>query len=386
MKIAIVHDWLTGMRGGEKCLEVFCRLFPKADLFTLLHVPGKVSSVIESMSIRTSFLQSLPGIGSRYRYYLPLMPKAIEQFDLREYDLVLSSSHCVAKGIRVLRGTPHICYCYTPMRYIWDQYDQYFNTAYTGKLTSLAMSLIVPRLRKWDVKTSRNVTDFIAISHHVQKRIKKYYGRDSEVIYPPADTEFFKPQTSTGPEDFFLMVSAFAPYKRVDLAVEAFNKLGYPLKIIGDGQGENHLKAIARSNIEFLGWQPDSEIRSYYSRCRAFIFPGEEDFGITPVESQAMGRPVIAFAKGGALETVIPDRESWKPELHIPEENTSDPTGTFFHEQTVDSLCRSVDHFKAIEAGFNPERIRDNALRFSLEKFTNRIQQYIEERVPNIRC
>jgi glycosyltransferase involved in cell wall biosynthesis len=386
MKIAIVHDWLTGMRGGEKCLEVFCSLFPQADLYTLIHVKGKLSPRIEAMRIRTSFLQYFPAVECNYRYFLPLMPWAIEQFDLRGYDLVLSSSHCVAKGVRVGERTLHLCYCYTPMRYIWDQYDQYFNPRYSGKITSLAMRWIAPALRRWDVRSSRSVDHFIAISRHVQRRIQAHYGRDSAVIYPPVDTQFFTPDQHEPRRDFFLIVSAFAPYKRIDLAVEAFNKLGYPLKIIGEGQGASHLRSIARSNIEFLGWLPDSEIRSYYARCRAFVFPGEEDFGITPLEAQSMGCPVIAFARGGAVETVIPDRETWKPELEIPAEAVSHPTGVFFHEPTADALSNAVEHFQSIVSRFDSPAIREHALKFDVSRFTENIRSFIEEQVRNHQC
>lgn len=379
MKIAIVHDWLTGMRGGEKCLEVFCRLYPEADLFTLLHIPGSVSSIIENRKIHTSFLQSLPFVEKKYRHFLPLMPRAIEQFDLTGYDLVLSSSHCVAKGIRPHSEALHISYCYTPMRYIWDQYEQYFNRSDSGILTSTAMKLIAPSLRRWDVRSSKRVDEFIAISRHVEKRIKKYYHRPSTVIYPPVDSSFF---TSTGEqnEDFFLIVSAFAPYKRLDLAVEAFNELGYPLVIIGEGQNAKYLQGLAGPNIQFKGWLSNEEIRSYYGRCRAFVFCGEEDFGITPLEAQCMGKPVIGFAKGGLLETVIPDRQTWKPEMGIEEEKTDQPTGVFFHQQTPDALVTAIRHFEKIEDRFVAKSIRNHALQFDLNIFSDRIQEFIEDR------
>lgn len=385
MKIAIIHDWLTGMRGGEKCLEVFCGLFPHADLFTLLHIPGKVSPLIESMSIHTSFLQHLPLVEEKYRYYLPLMPTAIEQFDLKGYDLVLSSSHCVAKGVLLDRSALHICYCYTPMRYIWDQYDQYFKSGYSSEFLSAVMGLLVSRLRKWDVRSSERVDRFIAISKNVQRRIRTYYQRESDVIYPPVNTRFYTP-TDESVEDYFLMVSAFAPYKRLDLAVEAFNKLGYPLKIIGEGQGASHLQRIAGPNIRFLGRLSDAEVRSSYARCRAFIFPGEEDFGITPLEAQSMGRPVIAFAKGGVLETVIPDRQTWTPDSGIPEEQTACPTGVFFHNQTPDALSAAIQHFASIEDRFEPESIRRHALKFDQDVFTDRIRCFMTEQIQNLRC
>lgn len=385
MKIAIIHDWLTGMRGGEKCLEVFCRLYPEADLFTLLHIPGSVSSIIENRKIHTSFLQSIPSVEKKYRHFLPLMPCAIEKFDLKGYDLVLSSSHCVAKGIVPENKSLHISYCYTPMRYIWDQYDQYFNRKSSGALTSAAMRLVAPVLRRWDVRSSKRVDEFIAISRHVQKRIKKYYHRESTVIYPPVDSSFYSP-IEAEKEDFFLIVSAFAPYKRLDLAVEAFNKLGYPLVIIGEGQRANYLKSIASPNIRFKGWLTDEEIRSYYARCRAFVFCGEEDFGITPLEAQSMGRPVIGFAKGGLLETVIPDRETWKPDTGIIEEKIGRPTGVFFYEQSPDDLISAIRHFEKMEDRFEPEAIRNHALKFDLSIFSDRIQYFIEDRYQKHQC
>ncbi len=385
MKVAIVHDWLTGMRGGENCLEVFLRLYPEADLFTLIHLPGKLSDTIESRRIHTSFLQSFPSIETRYRHYLPLMPWAIRSLDLSGYDLILSSSHCVAKGVRAPRGSLHISYCYTPMRYIWDQYDEYFNLKTSGVLTAAAMKVIAPPLRRWDVRSNRGVDEFIAISRHVQKRIKTYYNRESTVIECPVDSTFFAP-TGEPPEDFFLVVSAFAPYKRVDLAVEAFNGLGYPLIVVGDGQMAKELKKIAGPNVQFKGWKVGEELRSCYARCRAFIFCGEEDFGITPLEAQCMGRPVIALARGGALETVIPDRETWKPETGIAEEQTAQPTGVYFYEQTPEALASAVRHFESIEQRFQPENNRKNALQFDTQLFSDRIQHFIEERFQKHRC
>ncbi|MFQ5717672.1 MAG: glycosyltransferase, partial [Nitrospinales bacterium] len=317
-------------------------------------------------------------------FYLPLMPIAIKQFNLEEYDLVLSSSHCVAKGVSAGKKSVHICYCYTPMRYIWDQYDQYFNPATSGILVSSIMRLLQPGLRRWDVRSSRGVGHFLAISKHVQKRIEKYYRRASEVVYPPVDTKFYAP-TGEAPEDFFLMVSAFAPYKRLDLAVEAFKKLGYPLKIIGEGQESARLRKTAAPNIEFLGWLTNPEVRSYYARCRAFIFPGEEDFGITPLEAQAMGRPVIAFGRGGALETVIPEKQSWKPAHDIPEGKTAHPTGLFFHEPTPGALIAAVKYFESIERRFDPETIRVHARQFDTDVFSRRIRTFIEKQTAQ-RC
>ena len=362
MKVAIIHDWLTGMRGGEKCLEVFCELYPAATLFTLVHIKGTVSETIEKMDIKTSFIQHFPDIEKKYRYYLPLMPKAIRSFDLIGYDLILSSSHCVAKGVRIPKKSLHICYCYTPMRYLWDMYGQYFGDS--KFYIKLAMNIVKPYLQKWDVESSKNVNYFIAISEHVKNRIKKHYNRDAIVINPPVDTDFFTPTSDFGlrTSDYYLIVSAFAPYKKVDLAIEAFNQLGYPLKIIGSGQDEAKLKKIAKNNIEFLGWRDNEELRDYYQNCKALIFPGEEDFGIVPVEAQACGKPVIAYKKGGALETVI-----------------DGITGIFFEEQTIGSLIEAVKKFENTK--FNGNVIRSNAGKFGRKKFFELIKNYIDEKI-----
>ena len=381
MKIALVHDWLTGMRGGEKCLEIICELYPTADIFTLLHIPGKVSSVIESHRIHTSFIQNLPFAKSKYRYYLPLMPFAIETFDLSEYDLILSSSHCVAKSVKPGPGSLHICYCHTPMRYIWDQFDQYFGKGKSSWLTETVMKFIRPWLQRWDVKTSRRVHHFIANSRHVEKRIKKYYGKEATVIHPPVDTELFTPVPTEEKGDYFLILSAFAPYKRLDLAVEAFNQLGMPFFVIGEGQDEKRLREMAKPNIHFEGWLNISQIRSHFARCRAFVFCGEEDFGITLLEAQAMGRPVIGFGRGGALETVIPDNQTWRPETEIPNASTSQPTGVFFYEQTPEALINAIRHFESIESQFNTDAIRSHAQKFDGSVYTKRMKSFIEEQI-----
>ena len=383
MKIAIIHDWLTGMRGGEKCLEVLCKLYPSADIFTLLHIPGKVSPVIESHRIHTSFIQNLPFAESKYRYYLPLMPSAIEAFDLKEYDLILSSSHCVAKSVKPGPSSMHICYCHTPMRYIWDQFDQYFGKGKSSWFAATAIKFIRGWLQRWDVKTSRRVNHFIANSRHVQKRIKKYYNQEAAIIHPPVDTGLFTPDTNEEKENYFLIVSAFAPYKRLDLAVNAFNQLNLPFVVIGEGQDAKRLKEMAKTNIHFEGWLDNTQIRSYFARCRAFIFCGEEDFGITLLEAQAMGRPVIALGQGGALETVVPDSQSWKPETGIDKIATSQPTGVFFYEQTPEALIKAIQHFKSIESQFDADAIRTHAQKFDVSVYTERIKTFIEEKLAS---
>src|SRR5262245_39977326 len=301
MKVALVHDWLTGMRGGERCLEVFCELFPDADLYTLLHVPGSVSPVIERRRIVTSFIQRLPGAAQGYRRYLPLFPLAVSRFDLRGYDLVLSSSHAVAKSAPVPAHTPHVCYCFTPMRYVWDLYDDYF-VRFAGIPTRLLMPPLAAALRRWDRRTASRVRHFVAISRFVADRIRRAYGRSADVIYPPVDVSRFRIEETTG--DYYLVVSALAPYKRVDLAVEAASRLGRRLVVVGTGPEERRLRPLAGPHVEFLGWRDDADVADLYARCRALIFPAIEDFGITPLEAMASGRPVIALGRGGALETV----------------------------------------------------------------------------------
>lgn len=271
------------------------------------------------------------------------------------------------------------------MRYIWDQFDQYFSRDSAGAVSSTVMRLIAPALRNWDVSSSSRVDWFISNSRYVQKRIEKYYRRESTVIHPPVETKRLCPGGESK-EDFFLLVSAFAPYKRVDLAVEAFTELGYPLVVVGEGQESDNLRRLAGPNIQFKGWLSDGEVRSFYARCRALIFCGEEDFGITPLEAQAMGRPVIAFGRGGVLETVIPDRATWNAETGVSEHLTEHPTGLFFYEQTPEALIAAVKYFATVENRFDPDRIRQHALEFDLDIFTARIKTFIEDRFEKHRC
>ncbi|NOZ19659.1 MAG: glycosyltransferase family 4 protein [Planctomycetes bacterium] len=357
VRCALVHDWLTGMRGGEKCLEVFCELLPQADLFTLLHLAGRMSEPIEAMNIHTSFVQKLPFVESKYRHYLPIFPRAIERFDFSGYDLIFSSSHCVAKGARPRPGALHICYCYSPMRYVWDMFDAYFGEHRTGRIKRAIIGTFAARLRDWDRRTCDRVDRFIAISEHVRKRIQRNYERDADVIHPPVDCSFFR---SVGePEEYYLVASAFAPYKRIDLAIETFNGLGRPLKVIGSGPDERRLRAMAGPNIEFLGAVSDEELRAAYSKCRAFIFPPEEDFGIMPIEAMACGRPVIAYGVGGALETV------------------TEETGLFFPEQTVAALRKAIEEFEQRELEFKPELARAQAMTFNRPVFKRKVADYL---------
>jgi glycosyltransferase involved in cell wall biosynthesis len=391
LKTAIIHDWLTGMRGGEKVLEALCGLFPEADLYTLVHVKGSVSSIIEKRRIFTSFIQHLPDVERKYRFYLPLMPKAVEQFDLSEYDLVISSSHCVAKGVKVREKTLHICYCHTPMRYIWEMYTQYFGDAKIYVKT--AMKVIRTYLQKWDIESSKRVNYFVANSENVRERIQRYYHRGATVIYPPVNVDLFVPQRvrqqaagRVSATDYYLLVSAFAPYKKIDIAIEAFNHLGLPLKIIGIGQDEKRLKKLSGPTIEFLGWKSDKELAAYYAGCKALIFPGEEDFGIVPVEAQACGTPVIAYGKGGVTETVIPFGEvkSQKAEVIsrdvLPYASEEEPTGLFFYEQTPEALIEALKKFETVEDKFDPSEIRKNAERFGIERFREEFENFVNEK------
>jgi glycosyltransferase involved in cell wall biosynthesis len=363
LRVALVHDWLTGMRGGEKVLEVLCELYPDATLHTLLHNKGAMSPTIEGMKIQTSFVQNLPFREERYRYFLPLFPRAIESFDFSGYDLILSSSHCVAKGAKPVGNALHLCYCHTPMRYVWDQYNEYFGKGRAGTVTRSAMSLIAPGLRKWDVESSSRVHFFVANSEHVARRIERYYSRAADVIHAPVDCSQFR--ISEGPLMYYLIVSALVPYKRIDLVIDAFNELGERLVIVGSGPEERRLKARAASNIEFLGWEKDESLVKFYSGCKALIFPGVEDFGIVPLEAMASGRPVIAYAAGGALETVVGSGDN--------------PTGVFFHEQSVSALKKALKEFESMQ--FDPHAIRKHAEKFDRKRFKQKLHEYITDKI-----
>jgi len=360
LRVALVHDWLTGMRGGEKCLEVMCELFPDAPIYTLLHVKGAMSPLIESKTIHTSFLQRFPFVEQKYRMYLPLFPFAIEAFDFSDYDLLLSTSHCVAKGAKPRGDALHLCYCFTPMRYVYEMYDEYFGKGQAGMATRMAMKIVAPLLRAWDKKTADRVHHFVAISEHVRQRIHRHYGRDAEVIFPPVDTAKF--QASRRDKGYYLIVSALVPYKKVDLAVKAFNKIGKRLIIVGKGPDEEKLRYLAKPNVEFVGWKSDDELALLYAGCTALVFPGEEDFGIVPLEAMASGKAVIAYGKGGALETV-----------------QDGLSGVFFYEQTVEALEIAVS--KAEQMQFDVENVRNRALRFSRSIYKDAMKKFIEEKI-----
>jgi glycosyltransferase involved in cell wall biosynthesis len=366
--VVLVHDWLTGMRGGEKCLEVLCRRWPTAPLFTLLHKRGTVSDAIESRDIQTSFLGRLPRAEHYYRYLLPLMPLAAGRWRLPPCDLVVSLSHCVAKGVRAPSGVPHICYCFTPMRYIWHQQQAYFGREKAIGWKRRILDHALERLRRWDRRTETRVTHFVAISRTVQKRIRECYGRPSKVIYPPVDTEYYAP-ADVHREDYYLAVSAFAPYKRLDVAILACNQLKRKLVIIGSGQDEKRLRRLAGPTIHFLGWQPNALIRDHLRRGRALLFPGEEDFGIAPVEAMACGMPVVALARGGALETVMG--------LNHPAGSPAAPTGIFLAEPTVDCLVEAIHELERRGPEFDPVTARRQAQRFSVRRFEEEFFSYV---------
>ncbi|MDG2063433.1 MAG: glycosyltransferase [SAR324 cluster bacterium] len=358
LKVALVHDWLTGMRGGEKCLEVICELFPEADLYSLIHQKGELSQTIESMPIRTSFVQKLPYGLKKYRHYLPLFPLAIERFDFSDYDLIVSSSHCVAKGVRHDDSVYHISYVHAPMRYVWDQFNTYFRHPRTSWSVRIGAELMRPYLQRWDRNTAKRVDTFLCNSDNIRKKILEYYGRESQVIYPPVDLSRFKPGDSKA--DYYLMVGAFAPNKRVDLAVEAFNQLKLPLKISGSGQDEEYCRSIAGENIEFLGALSNEKLLELFQQARALVFPGEDDFGITPLEAQACSTPVIAFASGGALETV------------------TEKTGVFFAEQKVEALIKAVEEMERSWRSFAPEAFQRQMSRFGRGPYKEQMAHAIE--------
>jgi len=366
VRAVLAHDWLTGMRGGEKVLEAFCRLFPQAPIYTLLHLPGKVSGLIESHAIRPSFLQRMPAVATRYRYYLPLFPLAVERLRLPPADLVLSSSHCAAKGVRAPAGALHVSYVHTPMRYVWDMYDSYFGPG-RGGLGRYVMPIFRGGLQRWDARTAEGVDHFIANSVHVAQRIQRHYGRQSTIIHPPVETTRFAPAVKA--EDYYLVLSALVPYKRVDLAVKACTALGRRLKVVGTGPEEARLRSMAGPSVEFLGWQPDEALPALYAKARAFIFPGEEDFGITPVESMAAGRPVVALGRGGALETVVGPGD--------PQSRAA--TGRFFATQDAEALAAALIDLEAELDSFDPAALVRHAAGFDTALFLERMAAFLSK-------
>ncbi len=364
-RVALVHDWLTGMRGGEKVLAAIAELFPGAPIYTLLHVPGSVSEQLESHPIHTSFVQRLPGARRHYRRYLPLFPAAIEDFDLSSYDLVLSTSHCVAKGAVPAPGARHLCYCHTPMRYAWDQEHTYFPRRHgpVARLRNLALTA----LRTWDVATVPRVDGFLANSSFVGERIRRYYGRPAEVLPPPVDVDFFLAEEGGRAEgDYCLAVSALAPYKRVEVAIAACERAGLELRVVGDGPERRRLGSVAGRRTRFLGRVDDDELRRLYRGARAFLQPGVEDFGIATVEALACGTPVVAVGRGGVLDIV-------QNGLH----GVLYPPPAAGEEEAA--LAAAID--KSLKIGFNALKLQERARRFSTRSFHERLRSCVGERL-----
>ena len=357
MKVAIVHYWLVGMRGGEKVVEALCEMYPDADIYTHVYNPDVISPTINRHRVRTTFISRLPKANRWYQRYLPLMPLALEQLDLRGYDLVISSESGPAKGFLVSPGTLHVCYCHTPMRYIWDMYHDYLADA--GRVTRWAMRPIMHYLRIWDVLSAFRVDHFVANSDYVARRIAKHYRRVADVVHPPVSVDDFHISNDIG--DYYLMVGQLVGYKRTDIAVEAFNRMGRKLVVIGEGEQFESLSKMAGPNVRIMGRQTFAVICAHYAKCRALIFPGVEDFGIVPLEAMASGRPVIAFRAGGALETVVEGK-----------------TGLFFDEQSPDSLMEAVEAYELRATEYDPLVIRAHAEGFRLSRFKQEMQTLID--------
>ena len=359
MKLAIVHDWLTGMRGGEKALEVVCERFPDAEIFTLVHVRGSVSPAIERLRIHTSFVQRLPRVKDFYRRYLPLFPTAIEQFSFDRFDRIVSLSHCCAKSVVHPARVAHLCYCLTPMRYAWDQFEAYFGADRIGRAPSALMRPVMARLARWDRDTAGRADRYVAISHYVAGRIRRYYNRQATVVYPPVDTDFFHPD-STPPERFALVVSALVPYKRIDVAIAACARAGVPLTIVGEGPERTALERSTGGSTTFLGRVSDEAIRDLYRRAAVALLPGEEDFGIVPLEAQACGRPVVALGRGGALETV-----------------KHGETGLLVDDLSPAAFADAIGD--ALGRRFDAAAIRAHAAQFSRTRFADQIATLVAE-------
>jgi len=360
MKVAIVHDYLNQMGGAERVVAVLHDTFPDAPIFTSIVDRDVLWPELASADIRPSWMQKLPGLKKHFKKYLSLYPLAIESLDVKEYDLIISSSSAFAKGAIKGAHTLHVCYCYTPMRFVWD-YNNYVQNENLNALFRGILPLVIAGLKRWDLKTRRRPDYYVAISTVVRNRIKKIYGLDAEVIFPPVDVKKYEPKKQG--ENFYLIVSRLNPYKRIELAVEAFNILGLPLRIIGSGPYLTTLQEMARPNITFLGRLDDKEVADYYASCKALIFPGEEDFGIVPLEANAAGRPVIAFHAGGALDTIVEGLN-----------------GIFFRKSTVESLIEAVKSLENGRYDFQSARIRAHALCFDKEVFKQRIKKYVADK------
>ncbi len=357
-RVALVHDWLNQVGGAEYVLEVLVRLFPGAPVFTSMYAPERMPATYRGWDIRTSFMQHLPGVTRKHQAYMPVYPLAFERVDLAGYDLVLSNKSGFCHGVRVPPSAQHICYCLAPTRFLW-QYQAYAARETLGQSVDLVLRPLLGPLRRWDYAAAQRVDHFVAISREIQERIRRFYGRESTVIYPPVDIQRFSP-SAEGPDDYFLAGGRLIPYKRTDLAVRACSELGLRLLVFGDGRDRAALEQMAGPSVTFLGRVPSADLARLYARARAFIFPGLEDFGIAPLEAQAAGRPVIAFAGGGALETVIPGR-----------------TGEFFGQQTVESLKKALADFDP--AAYDPQACRANAEQFREERFVEELRCFIEK-------
>jgi glycosyltransferase involved in cell wall biosynthesis len=358
MKIALIHDHLTQDGGAERVLRVFREIFSEAPIYALVYDKKRMGKEFDEKNIKTSFLQNIPGGVKKFKWFLPLMPLATEKHELDEYDVVLSSSSALSKGVITRPDALHVCYCHTPTRYLWTDTHLYIKELSHGSIVKKAVSLMLPKLRMWDRMAADRVDKFIANSKTVQKRISKYYSRDSEVIYPPVGVSKF--EIFPTQEDYYLAGGRLVPYKRFDIVVQAFNKLGIPLKIFGEGPELKKLKEMAKPNIQFLGKVSDEEKKELYGKSLAFIHPQEEDFGLMVIEAMASGRPVIAYPKGGATETVMEGK-----------------TGTFFPDQNWESLAHTIIRFKPEE--YRPEEIREHAAQFDTVVFKGRIKNYIEK-------
>jgi glycosyltransferase involved in cell wall biosynthesis len=373
-RVALVHDWLTGMRGGERVLERVARFFPGADLHTLVWKRGAVSAEIERHPIRTSFLDKLPAADTYYRWLLPLFPRAIESLDLSGYDAVVSVSHAVAKGVLTRPGVPHVSIVLTPMRYVWDLEDQYFPRERFAWPLSAYVRAVCARLRRWDRDTATRPTQLVAISQYVAERIHRNWGRDSTVVFPHVDVERFTP--ATGERSYYLLAGAFAPYKRLDLALEAFARLQRPLVVVGGGQEEARLHALAPRGTEFRGGVSDAELARIIAGARALIFPGEEDFGIMPLEAMASGTPVIAFGRGGAVETVGRGASTEALAKVAAGGIARVPGGMLFGTQTADAVAAAVQAFE--REAFAPAELVSLAQPFSGARFDAEIARVFE--------
>lgn len=363
MKVAIVHDYLNQMGGAERVVAVLHEVFPEAPIYTTIIDKKVLPPELANADIRPSWMQKLPGLRKHFKKYLPLYPHAIESFDLRDYDLVISSSSAFAKGAIKNKGALHICYCYTPMRFVWD-FHNYIKNEELNIFYRNLLKPIISHLKHWDLETKNRPDYYVAISNAVKSRIKKIYGKEAEVIFPPVEVEKFN--IRNGPEDFYLIVSRLNSYKKIDLAIEAFNLIGIPLKIIGTGPYLRALMKMAKPNIEFLGRLTDREIADYYASCKALIFPGEEDFGLAPLEANASGRPVIAFKGGGALDTV-----------------KEGENGIFFARHSIESLIDAIKLMEKTIKDFSPHKIRQHALKFDKKVFIERFKKFVFEKYDN---